>query len=249
MPNWSFNSLTIQGEDNLVKQAKAQLNKPFTMNHESYDKDTGKFVRKEQKYSNPVFAFWNIIQPTDLEAYYNNEEKKRDFTKSTDEIMSGIMEELATGMNWYDWNTRNWGTKWDVAVVDGEEYPETEITDESIGFISYSFNTAWAPPIEAIIKLSAQYPDLEFELSYEEETGWGGTYVFLDGDATEVESYENKCRDCESLNTMDYCDNDCGEICSDCNWLGEADLDCVAECDTHKVYLDNDHVPDYRKVK
>jgi len=48
---------------------------------------------------------------------------------------------------------------------------------------------------------------------------------------------------------MEYCENDCGEICSECNYLGEADLECVAECDTHKVYLDDEHVPEYRKVE
>ena len=83
-------------------------------------------------------------------------------------------------------------------------------------------------------------------LSYEEETGWGGEVIFSEGDSTEVEHYENKCRDCDSINTLDFCDNGCGEICSDCNYMGEADLDCVAECEEHMKYLDSEHVPDYR---
>jgi len=29
--------------------------------------------------------------------------------------------------------------------------------------------------------------------------------------------------------------------------MGEADLEAVAECQTHKIYLDSEHVPDYRK--
>jgi hypothetical protein len=237
----------------LIADVKRQLNKPFAMHHTTWDAKTQTMVRKEQQYSNPVFAFHNIYNYRQAgisdDVYYNQEDKKRDFTKTSDQIIADIAEELATGNNWYDWNTRNWGTKWDVAVQDGDEYPETELTDESEDSLSYHFNTAWCPPIEAITKLSEQYPSLEIELTYEEETGWGGTYVFLDGDATEVESYENKCRDCESLNTMEYCDNDCGEICSDCNWLGEADLDCVAECDVHKVYLDDNHLPEYRRVE
>ena len=52
--------------------------------------------------------------------------------------------------------------------------------------------------------------------------------------------------DCDSLDTLEYCDNDCGQICSECNYMGEADLDQVAECEDHKIYLDN--VPEYRKV-
>jgi hypothetical protein len=46
---------------------------------------------------------------------------------------------------------------------------------------------------------------------------------------------------------MEYCDNDCGEICGNCHWLGEADLEAVAECEDHKVYLET-KVPEYRKV-
>jgi len=70
----------------------------------------------------------------------------------------------------------------------------------------------------------------------------------LNGFITTVEDYGSKCRDCDSLDTLEYCENDCGEICSDCNYMGEADLDCVAECDIHKVYLDDEHVPEYRRV-
>jgi hypothetical protein len=48
---------------------------------------------------------------------------------------------------------------------------------------------------------------------------------------------------------LEFCE-DCGnEVCSSCNWLGEADLDAVAECQTHKIYLDTDKVPDYRKAE
>ena len=160
-------------------------------------------------------------------------------------------QNIATGqtqtLSFLNWNVRNWGTKWDVAVRHGDDYPETELMEEDKTFLAYRFNTAWSPPIEAITKLSEQYPDLDFELSYEEETGWGGLLQFEAGNINEIETYENKCRDCDSNNTMEYCENDCGEICSECNYMGEADLDCVAECDTHKVYLDDDHVPDYRK--
>ena len=82
----------------------------------------------------------------------------------------------------------------------------------------------------------------------EEETGWGGSVNFNNGIATEEESYENKCRDCDEINTLEYCEEGCGEICDSCHYMGEADLECVAECDTHKVFLDDQHVPEYRKV-
>jgi hypothetical protein len=96
--------------------------------------------------------------------------------------------------------------------------------------------------------LSSQYPDLLFTLSYEEETGWGGELEILRGVVISHNQYDSRCRDCDANDCMEYCENDCGEICSVCNWLGEADLDAVAECQTHAVYLET-NVPEYRKVE
>lgn len=233
MPNWCFNYLDISGGD--VSTIKSQLNTPFEVEHDNYNSETQQMEKKLFKYSNPVFAFWNIIKPTNLEAYHGPQPQvdlSKPITFDSD--------------HWYDWNVRNWGTKWDVAVAPDDKYPDTELTDESEDFISYRFNTAWSPPTEAIVKLSEQYPDLVFTLSFEEETGWGGEVVIVNGEPTETESYDNKCRDCDSLNTLQYCDNDCGEICDSCHYLGEADLEAVADCDEHKIYLDSEHVPDYR---
>jgi hypothetical protein len=81
---------------------------------------------------------------------------------------------------------------------------------------------------------------LTFTLSYEEETGWGGEIIFVEGNGAEVESYDNKCRDCDALNTLEYCDNDCGEICYECKYLGEADMECVKECEIHREFITTD---------
>jgi hypothetical protein len=228
MPNWCYNSLTIEGSKELIADVKRILNRPFKQTHDSWNASSGKMELSDTIYSNPVFAFHNIYNH--IQDGVSDEEylKQSDFAKSTAEVLS------FSGNNWYDWNVRNWGTKWDVAVRDNEEYPETELTDESETLLAYRFNTAWSPPIEAISKLSLQYPDLDFELSFEEETGWGGLLQFEAGNINEIESYENKCRDCDSINTMSYCENDCGEICSECNYLGEADMECVAECEVHR---------------
>jgi hypothetical protein len=241
MPNWVYNSLTVEGTQEDIAKIKAQLNTPFTKTHDQWNPETKQMELKPYEYSNPVFAFHNIynhIQDGVLEEEYQ---------KQPDHKLGEPIN--FDGNHWYDWNVRNWGTKWDVGVSDDDKYPDTELMEESESSLAYRFNTAWSPPLPAIEKLSSQYPDVEFTLSFEEEQGWGGEYVFANGNGTEIESYDNKCRDCDSLNTLEYCENDCGEICSDCNYMGEADLDCVAECDIHKVYLDDEHVPEYRKVE
>jgi hypothetical protein len=242
MPNWCYNYLTIEGNEQDIAKVKAQLNQPFTKMHDTFNMETGQMEFTETSYSNPVFAFHNIYNHTQAGISDEDYMKQPDHTLPIQEAM------MFKGNHWYDFNVREWGTKWDVAVRDGEDYPETELNteDDWSTSLTYRFNTAWSPPVPAIEKLSLQYPNLEFTLSYEEETGWGGEVLFVDGSGSEIESYENKCRDCDSVNTLQYCDNDCGEICDSCHYLGEADLECVAECDEHKIYLDDEHVPNYR---
>ncbi len=225
MPNWTYNSLMITGSKEDISAIKSQLNTPFQRQHDQWSMETQKMELVDTMYSNPVFAFWNIIKPTDIETYQLQKDPKHD---------NSIID--FKGDNWYDWNVRNWGTKWDVAVRDGEEYPETELMEEDETSLAYRFNTAWSPPVEAIDKLATQYPQCEITLSYEEETGWGGEVLFTEGEMTTVEEYDNKCRDCDALNTMEYCDNDCGEICNSCHYMGESDMEAVAECEEHKQY-------------
>jgi hypothetical protein len=244
MPNWCFNGLTIEGNPEQVNKLVEQMNQPYKQVHDSWNMETHQMEKKLSTYPNPVFAFHNI---------YNHIQDG-----VSDEVYLGqpprdipIEEQMQFKTNdWYSWNVRNWGTKWDVAVGDNEAYSDTYIEGPTPNgenlVVYYNFHTAWSPPMPAMEKLSAQYPKLLFTLSYEEETGWGGECEFLRGKMISESSYENKCRDCDSENTLEYCENDCGEICMKCNYMGEADLDCVAECQTHKVYLDDEHVPSYR---
>lgn len=174
MPNWVFNSLSIQGEQEQVQKAKAQLNAPY---ERRYSKFNGKEdVIETIKYSNPIFSFWNIIAPPadKIDEY----EETHGTTK--DKVTGEMVRTGDSSFNWYNFNNREWGTKWDVAVSDENKFPETTMTDGET-LVQYSFQTAWSPPIEAIEKLSAQYPELEITLDWEEEQGFGGVYVFQEG--------------------------------------------------------------------
>lgn len=239
MPNWVYNGLTIEGKPESVKALMEQLNQPFKMVHDHWNMETMAQEKKLTTYSNPVFAFWNIIKPTDMEAYWAEPAKREGGQITFDSD------------HWYDWNIRNWGTKWDVAVSNDDKYSDTNMEDTVNGenhVVHYNFNTAWSRPLPVLFKLSEQYPDLLFTHSYEEETGWGGEMEILRGVPISESEYESQCRDCDATDCMEYCENDCGEICTVCHWLGEADLEAVAECDEHKVYLDT-KVPEYRKVE
>lgn len=185
MPNWVFNYVRIEGSELDIARVKKQLNTPYTQTYKDHATKDGKLVEvyKEATHNKPIFSFWNIIKPDDMNAYLNEE--------STGIPKDG--EEWFQSNNWYDWNIRNWGTKWDVAVEDFEEYPETQILDENNEMVIYKFDTAWAPPVMAIKELSRQHPNLVIKLEYEEETGWGGEIEFRGGAHTQTNQYEFRC--------------------------------------------------------
>ena len=204
MPNWVFNHLAIEGDKESITEVKSQLNSPFSTNYPTYNSKTQTYEPSTTTYSNPVFAFWNIIRPTDMETYYLQDDPNADKSK------------VFSGDNWYSWNTRNWGTKWDVAIRDDYDGYKDTTLDESDKFIMYRFDTAWSPPCEAIEKLSAQYPQLTFRLSFEEEQGWGGEIHYTNGEGKVIEEYDEKCYECDQTNNMDYCE-DCGSnVCLSC---------------------------------
>jgi hypothetical protein len=244
MPNWVFNGLTIEGNPYEVYKLVTQMNKPFKKIADNWNPKTQQMEKTLFTYPNPVFAFHNI---------YNHEEagiSDEQYMSQPDHTLP-FEEQIQFKTNdWYSFNVREWGTKWDVAVGADDKHPETYLEgpvqngENLVAF--YNFQTAWSPPMPAIAKLSAQYPSLLFTLSYQEEQGWGGECEFLRGEQLEGMEYESKCMDCDAYDTLEYCDNDCGQICSACNYLGEADLECVEDCQTHKIYLDEKHVPDYR---
>jgi hypothetical protein len=239
MPNWVFNSLVVSGEQSELDKMVAQLNQPFVKHFPEHKFENGEivWVADEQHYDNPVFAFWNIVKPTDLEAYYETDTFKgnknitidEDGKMNNDSFMKEFVRSMKEDQDWYHWNCRNWGTKWDVSVVNGNEYPNTIKTVNDDGSILYQFETAWSPVGEVLMKLSEQYPTLNFDYEYEEEQGWGGSCTFLGGEDIACDEYDSpmshsdyKERDkecqCEWDDTPEYWYEDCPVDTTKFNW-------------------------------
>jgi hypothetical protein len=237
MPNWVFNGLTVSGDSATIDEMIAQLNKPITTYHDKFVKDVG-MVKSEQTYSNPVFSFMNVVAPTDLDAYYGDEKKI-----DSDNLMESVMIGFATGNDWYNWNVRNWGTKWDIAVRDDEQYADTAMERNDDGSVHYRFNTAWSPVFEVVHALSKMYPSLEFGYSYEEEQGWGGEAEFAGGEM--ISSSEYDIPDSHA----DHISRDCCE----CNCEVEPDYpeywykDCPKALERTDLYWDEDNHGWYEK--
>jgi hypothetical protein len=200
MPNWVYNSLLIEGEPEVVARIREQVSAPYETQHLDWQTNEVRVEKVEQP-----FSFWNIIKPTDLDAYHDKPNGKQDGHD-----------------HWYNWNLRNWGVKWDAKSAE---------IHEDDGSLCYTFETPWGVPACVLLELSRQHPTARIELEYEEENGWGGTVIFDNGTEETTEEYDAKCRQCGALETMDYCETCDVNVCSECNY---AEFRPEIMCETHK---------------
>lgn len=203
MPNWVFNTLAIEAEPQVISKIKEQVAAPYDQQYVDWQTNEIRIEKVEQP-----FSFWNIIKPENIEAYHDKPNVKQDISNPD---------------HWYAWNNKNWGVKWDAKQSDLSEEDETSLI--------YRFDTPWGIAEEALLELSRQYPTAEMTLSFEEEQGWGGEMYFTNGMSVLEEEYENKCRQCEALNTMEYCEPCETNVCSECNYT---DFTPEVMCETHK---------------
>ena len=164
-----------------------------------------KIIQDEKIDEEPIFSFMNILPPPEdkLDEYhavhgYTGGEKTGD-----------------TEYNWYNFNVREWGTKWDARDVDLLEDDET--------YLHYKFDTAWSPPTEVIAKLAEQNPNLNLSLEYREEQGWGGEINFTGSSVEVVKEWDVPETHAEEIEVNnDYCwkcenfDGDYSDLYEDC---------------------------------
>ncbi len=86
--------------------------------------------------------------------------------------------------NTYNWCIENWGTKWtasDIQLLD--------VYDDIEGH--WDFMTAWSPAMGIVDKLSEQYPDFTFSLTYfEPGFCFSGHYVACNGNVIGDDQYD-----------------------------------------------------------
>lgn len=208
MPNWVYTTMTVRGSKQSLDGFKAKAAKPYTTRHKGvftegkgYDPEAVNVVENKSEMS-----FWNFVTPTDLDAYFGPEKKPDNYdTMTLDERMVEAMK--FNGDHWYDWNVRNWGTKWDAcdATLDRDD---TEL--------AYNFSTAWSPAEGAFKAMVRQHPDLEFEFHCTEEQGWGVVFEGKQGDLEVVNEWN--IPECHK----DWEDN-VGQDCPRCTWEEESD--------------------------
>lgn len=145
MPNWVYNTMSVSGSKEAIANFKI------------------KAVKDER---DEVLSYWNFVTPP--QEALDSGEYHSENGWSKDDGSYGDTEN-----NWYNFNTREWGTKWDAS--------DTWITEDEETHLVYSFSSPWSPPIPVFEAMTEQHPNLEFIFSWQEEQGWGGEAVGTDG--------------------------------------------------------------------
>lgn len=133
----------------------------------------------------PIFSFWNFIKPSDdiLSEYKAGESLGSDDRSPN---------------NWYNWNLREWGTKWEAVRPEFTESPDGTN-------IQYSFDTAWGHPEPVFYAMIQQFPELDFSIYYREEQGWGGQIDGSGGVFWIVDEWDIPSTHEESIEHDGYC--------------------------------------------
>lgn len=176
MPNHVTNRLTIIGTEEQVKHVREAIKGERDDQFLDFNK-----IAPIPKELEGTISPMRILSQKE----YDEQERKIRENDLTDNernwgLSRGLTQELADEYiakfghcDWYGWQNANWGTKWNA-------YDQNEIGEDCI-----EFNTAWSTPYELMIKLSALFPEVEFQVEYaDEDFGYNvGTYTLLDGDS------------------------------------------------------------------
>jgi hypothetical protein len=211
MPNWCSNQLKVSGnKDSLFvfrlaaksEEADLSLNSLIPCHRDLYDVSSGSYDVAYDLISGDLESLsgYNWIP----EEHRSSCDKALDFLSTHfNNDMRAIGQKMKENVvkygakNWYEWCNKNWGVKWDVnGRLDAKE-----------NGLTYSFDSAWGPPSEAIRKISELFSGLTFELEYfESGMAFAGKMIFQGGDIIEDDyrSWTNK----ESLEEV----RDCGDF-------------------------------------
>jgi hypothetical protein len=188
MPNWCSNSLSVTGSEDDIRRFKLKANGPEQSYHD-YNAHGVSWpihddVRLKALYESmpesgesSVFSFHALFPvPSEVRQLpYDTARAKK--------LADRLCLTRTHVLGGYDWECANWGVKW------GASNPDLQEDEDS--FLQYIFDTAWAPPLDFLKKVSKDWPSLTFGLDYEEPgMGFAGEVEIWNGEETSHEERE-----------------------------------------------------------
>jgi hypothetical protein len=208
MPNWVENRLTITGDQDSLDKLREMVGKSYKTFHQDFMTNeineatiVGSFLLWNIASPTDLATYHGFTSDEEFaerearveKAKQEQPESPEEFVKKLDgvisnmppmseDILSQFQREVETKQDWYHWNIREWGTKWEI---DGAQLLVEE------GKLKYAYSTAWSPPIQAIDKLAEMFPTLSFHSRFIDENDcFAGEVFWESGEQT----YEHDIR-------------------------------------------------------
>lgn len=182
--------------DSQYRDALATYTSHTEMNIEKFMKEVCHFSEKEEGFTTGSSDFsMHKLLPVPLELLHPDLSISGGPRDKEIKKFKAQMREKYGFESWYDWRVANWGTKWDVVCDQIDGYPYDN------NYITYYFDSAWAPPLEFLKTIAPNYPLLSFEMHYEEPG------MAFEGDITIIKGEV----DSESTRDMEFDDEDDNE--------------------------------------
>ena len=141
MPNHCTNHLQVSGDTDEVKRFRHAITQGELQEHEHFRILDNLLPTPDELRNTPSGSF------SDENQKIVDEQNKSNIAKFGHK-------------DWYEWNCANYGSKWsDYEVV---------IERDDAGELDLCFVSAWSPVIQGIVRVSSQFPTLEFVLTYDE---------------------------------------------------------------------------------
>ena len=141
---------------------------------------------------------------SELEKFYTENKDKDNYLVFNKSVKRPQEQEE----NWYEWNNKNWGTKWDTrdCIFHKEKYLEEDnfinaclvlnrklpiqvstknniLRELFTGYrYHYSFLTAWSPPFSWLEKVALKYKNIKFNIEYSVEGFDDGGNIIIQND-------------------------------------------------------------------
>ena len=201
MPNWCSNHLTIEGDS---KQLKEFLEKSKRITNLA---DEEEFFSFSGTYPEPDYETTPVARTyPEIRAEYILGKDKEKALLNEPEVYEG---------SWWDWRIQNWGTKWEPS--------DTCFHNQTEESVEISFGTAWGPPVEWLEKVRKDFPDLIFQLEYDEPGMCFGGQTYAHGEdfvdeVWELQTGSDCCRadleeDEDGYTSEPYKCSECGNEC------------------------------------
>ena len=190
MPNWCWNTITIEGDYGTLS------NIDFIMKSEEWERDSDDAPEMGQPMRlvpmpevlrgtrspapagqyDPDGRFMELVNDPTNE-HWTVEHYEADKAEHYALVKRAGEAKAETGYaDWYTWANNEWGTKWNMDVV---SYTFDPLYDPNT--INISGNTAWAPPIALLEKVSQKF-GVKVSIAYVEEgMDFVGASVIIDG--------------------------------------------------------------------